>query len=403
MCVRTAQMTSQPILIIFSMFMYYLYRYVITDRYSTVWDMDIMDKQQSNDKNNIIVGKHVLETVKLANECYDGIAECVDKFTSCVDAFMEIVNKSSDLQNGERNVPYMRDLEHCVNIIRKIYNIPERKMVRIDLSQLNLDVWGHVYWDFLHNASILIQEAFYKKQITTLLNFPALVYNIDNILPCPVCLSHYLAIKQETENENILQLTCFGLLVNGLFRFHTLINNNVQKIKVFNELDFALKYKCYARTVADQAINYGIIPRHVLFHQESHTRLSILLNIVYGVDLFKLSNMLKRLFSKKVLAPDEFEHEREFTVSNIPEFINIDNRETASVIGFCHNNGYPPPEMNVKSFASLEDFKHIAEYWIAAIDDGCAEKTRTICFKNKQVVVIKNNTLQLDATNAKTN
>lgn len=114
--------------------------------------------------------------------------------------------------------------------------------------------------------SILVQEAFYKKRIDTLLIFPALVYNIDKISPCLIiiCLGIYRAIKLKTENKNVLQTLCFGYLVSGVYAFHMLINKNIGKFEPFNELHFVLKYKVYARTVAQHAINYNIIARHFI-------------------------------------------------------------------------------------------------------------------------------------------
>lgn len=355
-----------------------------------------MNKQQSKDKIDVKVGRQIIETIRDDSK-FNGIQECIEKFSNCVDGFMEIVDKSSELQNSEASVFYMRDLQQCINTVRSTYDVPERKMVRIDFSKLNLNVWGNIYWDFLHYSSILIQEAFYKRKITTLLNFPALVYNIDNILPCPVCSSHYKSIKFGRQIDNILQTMCFGFLVNGVFNFHSLVNKNIEKNEVFNDLDFALKYKCYARTVSDEVINYGIVPRHVLFYQESHIRLSILLNILYRVDLFKLSNMIKRKLVTHSLRSEDFERERDSTSANVTEDFNMLDNEMSRVIGYCHNNGYPPPEMDVWSFESLDNFKQVSEYWLTAINCR-AEKTYTIRFKDKQLVTIKNKTLQVAPT-----
>jgi len=360
-----------------------------------------MKKQQSKDEIDVKVGRKIIENIRDDSKI-DGIQECIEKFSNCVDAFMEIVDKSSELQNSKVSVFYMRDLQHCINTIRSAYDVPERKMVRIDFSKLNLNVWGNIYWDFLHYSSILIQEAFYKGKITTLLNFPALVYNIDNILPCPVCSSHYRSIKFGVKIDNILQTMCFGFLVNGVFNFHSLVNTNIEKTEVFNDLDFALKYKCYTRTVTDHAINYGIIPGHVLFYQESHIRLSILLNILYNVDMFKLSNMIKRKSVTHSLRPEDFERERESTSATVTEDFNMLDNEMLRVIGYCHNNGYPPLEMDVWSFESLDNFKQVSEYWLTAINCR-ADKTYTIRFKDKQIVTIKNKTLQEELTKTKIN
>lgn len=350
-------------------------------------------RQRSKDEIHIEVGEKILETIRTGFTACNGIEECVEKFSNCVDAFMEIVDKSAELQNGEVSVHYMRDLRHCTDVIRSVYKVPERKMVRIDFSKLHLNVWGNIYWEFLHYSSILIQEAFYKRQITTLLNFPALVYNIDNILPCPVCLGHYRSIKFARKTDNVLQTLCFGFLVNGVFGFHNLINDNIEKTETFSDLDFVLKFKCYARTASDHVINYDIVRGHVLFYEPSHVRLSILLNILYSVDLFKLSNMLKRTLVNHDQAPEEFEREREYAVATVTEDFNIFDKDTLRIVGFCHDNGYPPPEMDVWSFESLKNFKQISQYWMTAIDCS-SEKTYTIRFKNKEIVTIKNKTLQ---------
>ncbi|KAE9522034.1 hypothetical protein AGLY_017554 [Aphis glycines] len=346
-----------------------------------------------DDDVNVAIGKRVFNAVRASTGVLDGIADCVRKFADTVDAFMEIVDKSAELQmNGEISAAYMRDLTDCVDAVRDLYGVPKRRPVRIDVSKLNLNVWGNAYWDVLHCASVLIQEAYYRKRVNTLLNFPALVYNIDNILPCPVCLGHYLQIKNGRENASVLQAMSFGLLVYGMFSFHSLINKNIRKPGEFTDLDFAIKYKCFARSSADRAINYGIIPCRVLFHSERHVRLAVLLNIVYRVDLFRASNDLERAYAEKPLGPEDLERERESFGATITEQIDVNDRETARVVGFCHRNAYPPPELNVWSFESLDNFRHVAEYWIAAID--CKpQHTYTVLFKNKQTVTIQNNTL----------
>lgn len=120
-------------------------------------------------------------------------------------------------------------------------------------SNYSTDLWGPVYWRFLHLASILVSYAFEKQRIRDMLDLPTLVYNIDLILPCPMCAAHYQAIKQDSRVLLAVKNMSFGNIVSSLQTFHNIVTENVDrtpeyanrpKRPTFTSMQFARVYGC---------------------------------------------------------------------------------------------------------------------------------------------------------------
>lgn len=111
---------------------------------------------------------------------------------------------------------------------------------------MTVNDWGNVYWKFFHTSSILIQHAFGVGRLSNFLKYPSLLYNVDIILPCGICIEHYKTIKKSPTNDTIIRNMSFGDLVGGTFRFHNLINSNRGDGGTdFRALNFATTYHCF--------------------------------------------------------------------------------------------------------------------------------------------------------------
>lgn len=110
--------------------------------------------------------------------------------------------------------------------------------------------------------------------------------------------------------------------------------------------------------------------------------------------------MLRLKFQGSPISSEDLEQERIFLQFNNSIGLFKDNDTNGQlppaimkIIGYCHNNGHLPIDMQVKSLESSEKFKLIVEYWIIALDVS-PERTYTIRFRNKKQIIIKNNTSQ---------
>lgn len=116
--------------------------------------------------------------------------------------------------------------------------------------------WGPLIWGFLHHVSVLLQYSFYIGKIDNFMNFSTIVFNIDNLLICEICKSHYLNIKYSKEIEMIIKEISYGLPILGVFKLHNLINDNIKKFQNENKelitiFDFAEIYNCLPNTSED--------------------------------------------------------------------------------------------------------------------------------------------------------
>lgn len=184
----------------------------------------------------------------------------------------------------------------------------------VHTNKYSTDMWGPLYWSFLHYASILLQYALCTGLTDDVKEFPVLVYNIDMVLPCNVCIAHYLSVKHQTHVRNLIKIMSFGHVMQGLYQFHNVISENVYRhrypmaakdanvppFRVFTAIDFAKRYHCYPlTTVADNEHKSSEYCRPRLDWQSPlHISVSVILGVDYKVSYSRASNYVKRMYGQ---------------------------------------------------------------------------------------------------------
>lgn len=239
--------------------------------------------------NNMI--KHAIDMHKLRPI---GIQYTVELYIKSRDLMFEIVSHSLDAESQQS----LQQMKTINNKLSSIYNISNNvNRIIIDYEQLYISTWGRIFWNFLHATSILIQQAYYENQLSDILEFNTFVKNIDSVLPCPVCTSHYLKIKNDNSLSEVFKLLDFGLLVPGVFKFHSEITKNIaihanHSFKEFNSFHFVFQYGCYPRSKPPNFIERGIIQMPVKFYRPEHVKLAIIVMMAYNINYFHASNII---------------------------------------------------------------------------------------------------------------
>lgn len=125
--------------------------------------------------------------------------------------------------------------------------------MHVNPARMTKNTWGSVFWSFSYTASILVQYTYANDRTNSFLNFPALLYNIDRVLPCPMCIENYKNIKHQPRILHIIRSASFGLLVTAVYQFHSLINSHATANSTYElrGVDFALLYNCFPRSDTD--------------------------------------------------------------------------------------------------------------------------------------------------------
>lgn len=203
--------------------------------------------------------------------------------------------------------PYRERLSRFISFLKTAFDLPTEVML-VQSGKYMTDMWGPLYWSFLHYASILLQHALYAGLADDVKDFPTLVYNIEMMLPCGICISHYSGIKRR--NSNVLyaiKLISFGHVVQGVYQFHGAIAENIHRqrrdanasaFRPFTPIDFARLYGCYPlTTVADGEHKSSAYSQPIVDRQTPlHLSVSLIVVIRYGVSYSRVSNYLKRAY-----------------------------------------------------------------------------------------------------------
>lgn len=179
----------------------------------------------------------------------------------------------------------------------------------VQTSKYSTDMWGPLYWSFLHYASILLQYALHTGLTDDVKDFPTLVYNIDKMLPCSMCIAHYLSVKHQNNVRYLIKMMSFGHVIQGLYQFHNVISENVYRhrypkdappFRTFTPIDFAKRYHCYPlTTTADNAHKSSEYSRPRLDWQSPlHLSVSVILVVNYSVSYSRVSNYVKRMYGQ---------------------------------------------------------------------------------------------------------
>lgn len=176
------------------------------------------------------------------------IDDIVAQFQPVLDEFYALTESLRAAQPD-----YNRVFMRFVQALQDEYPTLTINLMFVRPSNYSTDLWGPVYWRFLHLASILVSYAFEHQRIRDMLDLPTLVYNIDLILPCPMCAAHYQAIKQDSRVLLAVKNMSFGSIVTYLQTFHNIVTENVDRTPEyanrpprppFTSIRFARVYGC---------------------------------------------------------------------------------------------------------------------------------------------------------------
>lgn len=317
---------------------------------------------------------------------FNGLQSAIGAFRDVVDTFETLVK--STITDAENSKAYRDDLQQMIDTLRGLYDIGKYKLVYIDPGRMTKNVWGGIFWKFLHTSSVLLQYAYYKDRVGSFLNFPALLYNIDKVLPCPVCIEHYTHIKPTAPILNIIEQSSFGLLITAVYRFHTVVNNNhkssLEKQRTpFRDVDFALLYHCFPRSLTNTEISVNFIKQPVIFHSRQHVTLCLFLSLCYSVNLFHVSNLLMRRYGTVNFdyEPVAYLEDRDIKFA-LPE-----NDKIETLIEYCTVHKRPPTDCRSEYFKNIQNFRNVAHYWSIVIKSSDYE----LRLDNGSLIEIKNN------------
>lgn len=250
-------------------------------------------------------------TYRDAEWLFDAARRELDAFSvdRVVAAFVPVLSEFEAYTEGVAIPdPYRERLAEFISFLKSAYDLPTQVML-VQSGKYTTDMWGPLYWAFLHYASILLQYALRAGLADDVKDFPTLVYNIEMMLPCGNCVSHYSDTKRRNASNVLyaVKLMSFGHVVQGVYQFHNAIAENVHgqrrdarasPFRPFTPIDFARRYGCYPMTtVADSEHKSTDYARPVLDWQTPlHLSVSVVLVIRYGVSYSRVSNYLKRSY-----------------------------------------------------------------------------------------------------------
>lgn len=174
---------------------------------------------------------------------------------------------------------YILILNNLLNNLVKMYAIDMPEMY-VQVSNYALNVWGPLYWKFIHITSILLQHGLSEDKVPgDLFGFCTIVYNIDLILPCNICTEHYKSIKNTQVTLDILKKMSYGLIIQGCFEFHLLITHNINPTKQrFTVFDFIREYNCYPKCNLEVTKLTKMDKSKVIWQGKLHAALMMLLH-----------------------------------------------------------------------------------------------------------------------------
>lgn len=216
-----------------------------------------------------------------------------EKSATILNEFLHFINKANTPN------PYIKILNETIEKLQTIYKL-EKSHILVITSTYDRGQWGRLYWNALHLMSILIQDAFYNGKIESMLKFPLILYNIDMILICSVCKSHYLAIKQNPEIKEIIELASYGFTINSVYLFHNIINKNIDKTNpAYGFIDFIYEYNINPldsnSSGKNKVLTYAKVP--VNFECRTNINIAILLTLYNKTsNIHFVSNCLKKLY-----------------------------------------------------------------------------------------------------------
>jgi len=191
---------------------------------------------------------------------------------------------------------YHKKLKHLIASMRNLYPI----LIPNDLIMVNPNVytvndWGKLYWRFMHYTAIVLQYSIFNNKLDNLLDFPLIIYNVDEILPCSICAGHYIGqTKKSTKvRVTIMNLIVHGFIAEGIYLFHREINNSIDHKKINSPKYllqmYTIEYNTTLVTLKKEKIYTEFQKVPLLFTNDYYSQILILLEC--SVD-FKYTTLL---------------------------------------------------------------------------------------------------------------
>ncbi|KAI5630601.1 p33 [Venturia canescens] len=240
-----------------------------------------------------------------------------------IERFTPIYNEFRGYLEGIRiKQSYKNLIDGFLHFLSVTYDLNKETML-VNVGNYSTSEWGPLYWSFLHLSSILLQHALAEKMVNDVRGFPAIIYNIDEILPCSMCQQHYYNIKDSSEIRQIIKTIAFGHVVQGTFYFHGMITENMNKSDRFETkpafltTQFCELYHCFPTSMQDTRSLSTIARSPIDWQSTLHVHLSVILGIASQVSFLRASNRLKRLYgfeptiaNPRVINPQEYAFEK---------------------------------------------------------------------------------------------
>lgn len=247
----------------------------------------ILDKSVGSDLTSLSgIVKEIGEEFLAINHNDEIRKIIVPLFKDNCEEFLSIIEPLIDTTSA-----YYRILENLIDVLCTIYGI-KIDVVHIELRNYGNNIWGPVFWKFVHYTAILIEHAYSNTLINDILDYPTIVYNIDQILPCSVCAYNYMKIKDSSKIlMHSVKNMSFGKCVEGSSIFHNVITEHIAQQQQhdgaaaaavaaavpYTSIDFANEYHFLSHPQEQKNKSKDYIKMNVEFHPLRHRMLCVLL------------------------------------------------------------------------------------------------------------------------------
>nr|AHW98298.1 AC92-like protein [Nilaparvata lugens endogenous nudivirus] len=253
-----------------------------------------------------------------------------------------IKNYNATFEVSTQTTAYIHQLKTLIDKLRSVYPQIHISQRFVNVNRFTVQEWGNLYWSFLHHTSILLQNAINSQLMLDVCNFPSLVYNIDHILPCNICKSHYQLIKYSDSIQEIIKILSLGYLVTGVYLFHHKITDNIlshqnrlsssRQENQFVSVDFVRLYNVYPKPIRDQQHKFDTYAKSKLDWMSAiRANLAVLLVYELSEPLLNISEML---------------HKTSFYTNNSSPNSAVDKQVIDAIEASLYNNTIPSDKID---------------------------------------------------------
>lgn len=252
-----------------------------------------------------------------------------------VDAFRPVLGEFESYTQGAVEIAeeYRATLVSFIDFLKSTFDIAGHEMF-VYVEKYSKNMWGPLYWRFLHYSSILLQYALYERLTHDVREFPTIVYNVDRMLPCSDCARHYRLMKRDESVKHVIRQISYGHVVQGVYTFHNMVTGNIERSnrldgryrgptdgetrKVFGATDFAALYNCYPLTTVRQDGSHttGYCKPEPDWQTPLHTHIAQVLSINYNVPYYAVSDYLKGRSSSSHWRPERPHETLDYCIAN---------------------------------------------------------------------------------------